>query len=83
VLCNTPAKPAGAEQSQKHHLLACKPTASTASAVLQDVLLYYGANKYGSGPPALGTRSPRNSFNPEAADFSRERGSYQQVYEAP
>jgi hypothetical protein len=51
--------------------------------LLQDVLLYYGAKKYGSGPPALGTRSPRNSFNPEAADFSRERGSYQQVFEAP
>lgn len=50
---------------------------------LQDVLLYYGASKYGSGPPALGTRSPRNSFNPEAEDFKRERGSYQHVFEHP
>jgi hypothetical protein len=51
--------------------------------ILQDVLLYYGASKYGSGPPALGSRSPRNSYNPEADDFGRERGSYQQVFEHP
>lgn len=49
----------------------------------EDVLLYYGAGKYGSGPPALGSRSPRNSYNPEAEDFGRERGSYQQVFEHP
>jgi hypothetical protein len=54
-----------------------------AAAVLQDVLLHYGASKYGTGPPALGRRSPRNSFNPEADNFARERGSYQQVFEAP
>jgi hypothetical protein len=47
------------------------------------VLLYCGASKYGSGPQALGTRSPRNSYNPEAEDFGRERGSYQQVFEHP
>jgi hypothetical protein len=44
---------------------------------LQDVLRYYGASTVGSGPPVLGTRSPRASFNPEDATFSRERGSYQ------
>ena len=49
----------------------------------QDVLMYYGASEYGSGPPALGVRSPRNSYNPEADDFMRERGSYQQVFEHP
>lgn len=50
---------------------------------VQDVLLYYGASTYGSGPEALGSRSPRNSYNPEADDFSRERGSYQNVFEHP
>ena len=45
--------------------------------MLQDVLKYYGATKYGSGPPALGSRSPRESINPEADAFLRERGSYQ------
>eukprot|EP00878_Enallax_costatus_P023893 GHUV01025452.1.p1 GENE.GHUV01025452.1~~GHUV01025452.1.p1 ORF type:complete len:134 (+),score=37.09 GHUV01025452.1:1062-1463(+) len=49
----------------------------------EDVLLYHGASKYGTGPPALGTRSPRNSYNPEADNFSRERGSYQHVFEQP
>ena len=49
----------------------------------QDVLLYYGASAYGSGPEALGARSPRSSYNPEAEGFSRERGSYQQVFEHP
>ena len=44
---------------------------------LQDVLKFYGATKYGSGPPALGSRSPRESFNPSAPDFLAERGSYQ------
>jgi hypothetical protein len=49
----------------------------------EDVLKYYGANKYGSGPPALGQRSPRESFNPEAANFMRERGSYQNPPQHP
>jgi hypothetical protein len=50
----------------------------------EDVLLFYGATKVGDGPPALGTRSPRNSWNPEATDtFKRERGSYQQPFEHP
>ena len=49
----------------------------------QDVLKYYGAKKYGSGPPALGERSPRESYNPEAEDFMRERGSYQNPPEHP
>jgi hypothetical protein len=54
-----------------------------AALILQDVLLYYGATEYGSGPPALGTRSPRQSFNPEDPGFSRERGSYQAPYAEP
>lgn len=49
----------------------------------EDVLKYYGATKYGSGPPALGTRSPRESYNPEADNFMRERGSYQNHPAAP
>ncbi|KAI8470868.1 MAG: ankyrin repeat-containing domain protein [Monoraphidium minutum] len=49
----------------------------------EDVLLYYGATKAGSGPPALGVRSPRASFDPEAATFARERGSYQRPIAAP
>lgn len=49
----------------------------------EDVLAYYGASVYGSGPPALGTRSPRQSYNPAATDFLRERGSYQAVQEHP
>lgn len=55
----------------------------TASLNLQDVLRYYGASRIGNGPPALGNRSPRNSFNPEADDFMRERGSYQTPFEHP
>jgi len=43
----------------------------------EDVLKYYGATEYGSGPPCLGSRSPRESFNPEAENFMRDRGSYQ------
>lgn len=50
---------------------------------LQDVLLFYGATKYGSAPPALGQRSPRESFNPQAESFLRERGSYQNEPEHP
>lgn len=49
----------------------------------EDVLKYYGATEYGSGPPALGTRSPRESYDPEAENFSRMRGSYQNVPPAP
>lgn len=49
----------------------------------EDVLKFYGANKYGSGPLALGQRSPRQSYNPAAADFLRERGSYQHPQPVP
>ena len=49
----------------------------------QDVLLHYGAAKYGSGPIALGQRSPRQSYNPAAPEFLRERGSYQNPLEHP
>eukprot|EP00798_Chlamydomonas_sp_ICE-L_P029688 gene29688-5102_t len=49
----------------------------------EDVLLFYGAKVYGSGPPVLGTRSPRNSYNPQATDFMRERGSYQSPFAEP
>ena len=49
----------------------------------EDVLKYYGATKYGRGPPALGDRSPRESYNPEAEGFMRERGSYQAPPEHP
>jgi hypothetical protein len=49
----------------------------------EDVLLYYGATEYGSGPPALGSRSPRQSFNPEDDKFMRERGSYQTPFAEP
>ena len=50
---------------------------------LQDVLKYYKASLYGSGPPALGCRSPRESYDPHAEDFMRERGSYQDPMEHP
>lgn len=50
---------------------------------MQDVLLYYGAKGYGSKPRALGERSPRQSYNIEASDFMRERGSYQTPAEHP
>lgn len=50
---------------------------------LQDVLRYYGATKYGTGPVCLGVKSPRESYNPEAEDFMRERGSYQNYPEDP
>ncbi|KAK9916075.1 hypothetical protein WJX75_008265 [Coccomyxa subellipsoidea] len=49
----------------------------------EDVLLYYGAAEYGKSPVALGSRSPRQSFNPEADNFLRERGSYQTPMEHP
>jgi len=49
----------------------------------EDVLKYYGATQYGSGPPALGTRSPRESYDPEAENFMRMRGSYQDEPEHP
>ena len=53
------------------------------SYLLQDVLLYYGAKEYGSKPEALGQRSPRESYNPQAEGFLRERGSYQHPPEHP
>ena len=56
---------------------------TAACCCVQDVLKYYGAQKYGTGPPALGDRSPRESYNPEAEDFMRERGSYQNPPEHP
>lgn len=49
----------------------------------EDVLRYYGAAKVGSGPRALGVRSPRNSFNPDDVNFLRERGSYQEPMAHP
>ena len=49
----------------------------------EDVLKYYGATEYGSGPEALGIRSPRESFDPAAENFSRDRGSYQNEPEHP
>lgn len=49
----------------------------------EDVLKFYGAAKYGSGPPALGSRSPRQSYNLASEDFLRERGSYQTPLEHP
>lgn len=49
----------------------------------EDVLLYYGAKAYGSGPEAMGARSPRNSYDPSAVDFLRERGSYQNPFARP
>ena len=50
----------------------------------EDVLLYYGASKVGAGgPPVLGARSPRQSFDPAADGFLRERGSYQKPVAHP
>lgn len=49
----------------------------------EDVLLYYGATEYGTGPESQGTKSPRNSYDPEADDFMRERNSYQEPPIAP
>jgi len=49
----------------------------------EDVLKYYGATEYGSQPPCLGTRSPRESFDPEADNFLRMRGSYQNEPDHP
>ena len=60
---------------------SCTPSLS---ATVQDVLLYNGATVYGTGgTPALVSRSPRNSFNPEASNFMHERGSYQAPLAAP
>ena len=50
---------------------------------VQDVLKHLGASEYGSLPVALGQRSPRESYNPEADNFSRVRGSYQNPPEHP
>jgi len=49
----------------------------------EDVLRYYGATEYGSAPLAQGARSPRESYNPEAENFARDRGSYQNPPEHP
>jgi len=49
----------------------------------EDILKYYGATEYGSGPPCMGVRSPRESFDPAADQFSRDRGSYQKEPEHP
>ena len=49
----------------------------------QDVLKHLGASEYGSLPVALGQRSPRESYNPDADNFSRVRGSYQNPPEHP
>lgn len=57
--------------------------AMTWTTSAQDVLRYYGASVLGSGPQADGMRSPRESFNPEAEDFKRIRGSYQEPVPHP
>jgi len=49
----------------------------------EDVLKYYGAKDYGSEPPFLGVRSPRESYDPTKDTFSRDRGSYQREPEHP
>ena len=49
----------------------------------EDVLKFYGANEIGSEPPCHGTRSPRESFDISASNFSRDRGSYQNEPEHP
>ena len=49
----------------------------------EDVLKYYGATVYGSEPRSFGVRSPRESYNPAADNFARDRGSYQREPEAP
>jgi hypothetical protein len=49
----------------------------------EDVLKYYGATVYGSEPRSFGVRSPRESYNPAAENFARDRGSYQKEPEAP
>lgn len=64
------------------HKISYKSTVRT-TTIPQDVLAYYGATKVGTGPPVLGTRSPRASFDPESAAFGRERGSYQRPFEHP
>ncbi len=84
-----------AQQKKKASTLRCAAShaddiyylASSCSRVqistLQDVLKYYKATLYGSGPPALGCRSPRESYDPNADGFMRERGSYQDPLEHP
>jgi hypothetical protein len=53
----------------------------------EDVLRFYGATKAGEGvygPPLRATpRSPRDSFNPRADGFCRERGTYQEPVAHP
>jgi len=45
----------------------------------EDLLRYHGATvcPANAGPPCLGCRSPRESYDPRAPGFVRERGSYQ------
>ena len=62
---------------------ACLGPTADKGGIVQDVLLYYGAKEYGSGPRALGNRSPRESYNIESENFIRERGSYQNPPEHP
>ena len=50
----------------------------------EDVVRYYGGKVMGSsGPEALGSRSPRESYDPEALGFMRERSTYQSPLAAP
>ena len=65
------------EGRQKPPLVSFPTLIHPTNSHIQDVLKYYGATKYGAGPPALGCRSPRESFNPAGAAFLRERGTYQ------
>jgi len=48
----------------------------------EDVLRFYGATKAGEGvygpPSRAAPRSPRQSFDPRAPGFCRERGTYQE-----
>lgn len=74
--------PCSPSQPFELRTFACTLTV-LARTVSQDVLLHYGATKYGGGPIALGQRSPRQSYNPAAPDFLRERGSYQNPLEHP
>ena len=66
-----------------HCMAHCKDIMQVCSLCAQDVLKFHGATQYGSGPPVLGCRSPRESYNIQAEDFMRERGSYQDPVEHP
>ena len=79
-----PPSPGGVRLRRSYAIAAGKYGATEEKGIYpEDVLRFYGATKLGSGPPALGTRSPRQSFDPAAPDFCRERGSYQHVYAHP